>query len=625
MPVATRGSAKRARDESDVSEEERAAKRPSTPFFRRVEPSFHERARSARKATPTRNARPIRPYTAYPTTRFRDESFQNLPQLMPNGEDEAISAPAEATPAAPATPEQSVQPSRIGWLWNSAKRYIPGLRGEETAIAPATEPAPNRGVSASSSDNRPPASPLDIFARPLELPQPEPETPVQESLRRLQAMKPNTIESFNWHKRHKKWDYAAKAIERDEGAARFNTAQTSGSKKRKITEDAEEPEEPSTPPRNSFQPPSVEDDGEDDLGEGAATSKDAEVLLKTPEKQPQIAPTPLKSALRTGTKAKLNVGFDEFNIKSTTETGVKWRDYGPAGHYTGTTFLDPMDPKNKKHFQKLAEAESPELLTNKDPRFTQPNTFGICDEDIEYGELSEDDVFGEDVTPEGSPPTPPSAPRPSHAELPTSSKQGDIVTSGEGPLGGSIFKSSEAGQKALEEQRARANKYQPKKKSGLSQVEPARSRSSSPPRNASAATAMTATAPADEVPALSDDNGEVSDEPSSPTPSPSEPFAGNIGVAKELDNTIVGGDGMTAYAREHQYDDWAAGLDWPEPQTYVEAGVCSAYIDDLLRKKWTKEDERITREWWANEFENVDTAMQRAKAPRADVGASVWR
>ena len=540
---------------------------------------------------------------------------------MPNAENEPTAAPVNDVndaPASPVTPQQPAQPSRIGWLWNSARRYIPGLRGDENATAAATEPAQQRSASPSPSDSMPRTGPLDRFPRLLEIPQPEPETHVQESLRRLKAMKPNTMETFDWYKRQKRWDFAAKAIQRDERAARFNTKQTPGSKKRKITEDAEEPDEPSTPPRNSFQPPSVEDDDEDEPNEGAATPKDAEVLLKTPEKQPPIAPTPLKSALRTGTKSRMNVGFDESNIKSTTDTGMKRRDYGPAGHYTGTTFLDPMDPKNKKHFQHLADAESPELATNKDPRFTQSNTFGICDEDIEYGELSEDDVVSTDVTPEGSPPAPPSAPRPSHAELPPSPKQGNAVLPGEAQSGGTLFKANGANgasEKALEEQRARANKYLPKKKSGLSHVEPARSRSSSPPRKDSSPATTTATAPADDLPALSDDNGDGSDEPTSPTPSPTE-LVGDIGstmTARELDNTTISEDGMTDYAREHQYDEWAAGLDWPEPQTYVEAGVCSAYIDDLLRKKWTTDDERITKAWWANEFESVNKAMEGAK------------
>ena len=128
-----------------------------------------------------------------------------------------------------------------------------------------------------------------------------------------------------------------------------------------------------------------------------------------------------------------------------------------------------------------------------------------------------------------------------------------------------------------------------------------------PPRSNRSGKTIVATAPADDIPALSDDNGDLSDEPTSPTPSPI------TDAPRELDNTITREDGMTDYEREHQYDAWAAGLDWPDPQTYVEAGVCSAYIDDLLRKKFTKEDERVTREWWQREFNDVDRAMEEAK------------
>jgi hypothetical protein len=601
MPVQTRRASKRARDDSDVSEEERAAKRPSTPFFRRTEPSFHERARSARKATPNRPLRPLKSYSEHPPARFRAAVASDLPELKPTGEE--VQARGEAS--APTTPvRQAQEQSTIGWLWNSAKRIITGAPFEENA--PATEPQPRR------------TNPQEEALIPP--PFPRLETPPQDYYRFLRAP-PATADDYNWQKRAKRWDFAAKAIREDNPP--FSTIKLPGSNKRKITEEAEEPEQLNTPPQNSFQTPYVEDDDENEPTEVTQS-------IKTPEpKQRQPGPTPLKSALRTGTKSKMNVDFDESTINS------KWRDYGPAGHYTGTTFLDPSDLKNKNKFPNSHDDDDSdeEVFISKNPKFHQPNTFGVDDEDIEYGDLSEEEQAALDAQKLAAQTTTPKAPRPAHAELPKPfTAPEDRVAPGDTPpghidAGGRLFKPAAGSslERMVQQQREKANKYKPKNSSGLARVEPARSRSSSPPRKDST---TTATADADtDVPALSD--GEGSDEPTSPTPPPSQPQLGDIGAnitaaqagtetqaaqTGELDNTLAGPDGMTDYERSHQYDSWAQNLDWPAPQTYVEAGLCSAFIDDLLRKKWTKEDERITREWWGNEFQDVENAMVEAKS-----------
>ena len=599
MPVSTRGSAKRSRDESDISGDERAAKRPSTPFFRRVEPSFHERARSARKATPKRVLGPIQPYTAGATSRFRDANPESHPQLMPTGDtDEQKAAPSQAAVTSTSTQQQPQQQSTVGWLWSSARRFIPGMR-EQLQEPVATQDNMERSACPSPSDGRSPLSPLENLP-PLPFPQTQAEDDPNDTYRRLKAMRKQKAEDFTPAARARNWDPAQRQIERQQREARFSTLK---SNKRKLTDEADESERAAKAPRNSFQPPSVEDD-EDDIPEVVTPSKNAEVLLKTPERQPQIAATPLKSALRTGNKSKLNVEFDESSMRpNQSEVKTIWRDYGPAGHYTGTTFLDPMDLKNKKHFERLRADRSPK--TNSDPRFMKSNTFGICDEDLEYDDTLTPEEEAQVAALEAAQSAPPTAPRPAHAELP---KADDTATPASRHA---AFKPDASSQKVLDEQRARANKYKPKKSSGLSHVEPARSRSSSPPRGESAITATT-----DDVPALSDDNGDNSDEPVSPTP-PSAPLAGNIGSTLTapvvLEDTLIGEDGLTDYGREHQFDDWAKGLDWPKPQTYVESGVCSAYIDDLLRKKWTSEDEKITSEWWQKEFEDVEVQMNRAK------------
>ena len=61
-------------------------------------------------------------------------------------------------------------------------------------------------------------------------------------------------------------------------------------------------------------------------------------------------------------------------------------------------------------------------------------------------------------------------------------------------------------------------------------------------------------------------------------------------------------------------EEWAAGLNWPKPVTYVEAGLCSDYMDNLIRSRWTEEDDRMAHEFWDPEFDDVSRMMDAAKA-----------
>jgi hypothetical protein len=294
----------------------------------------------------------------------------------------------------------------------------------------------------------------------------------------------------------------------------------------------------------------------------------------------------------------MNVGFDESTFTSQTEPSAKskWRNYGPAGQYTGNTFRDPMEPKsNAKAYV--------EPVTNGHPLFSKSNTFGIAPEDLEY-ELTPDEEAEVEALESARVANlaPPEAPRPAHAELPSSANQAQTKNAGPNS------ESSDPSLSRLEQQRSLLTKHKPKKSSGLSQVETARSRSSSPPRGQS--TSRTVLAEADnEVPSLSEDNDNTSDSSTSP-PLPSSHL---LAPKLPLDNTVKGPDGLTDYTREHQFDDWARNLDWPAPQSYVDAGVCSPFIDELLRKKITKEDEEVTRRWWEKEFRDVDSAIEEAK------------
>jgi hypothetical protein len=648
MPVQTRGAAKRPRDEGEVSEDEPAAKRPtpspapvvapSTPFFRRVEPSFHERARSARKATPARSIRPIKAYSAIAPDRFRDEPATDASDVVPARAPEVTAQQDEpaVNEITPPTPTPEPQQSTVGWLWNSAKKLIPKLRSEDDDVPVATSPVlaltPAQPQPASDqADLRDPTLPPIDWANPPYF-RSEPLDPrVQDRLESIRAARrirnnPNQIDSHpleTFFKRHPLPTADNMPTEDDNT---FNTVQVPGSNKRKLTDEPE----PRTP-SNSFQPPSVEDEDEEDA-QGMSVA--------TPSKQPQTpAPlfqrtgAPLKSAMWTGTKAKRTVGFDESTIRGPqTEPPKKrvkvYKDLGPAGHYTGFHFRDPADYKNKTVAQdplftpksRTVDLDDDTPFYSSNPKFHQPNSFGLTLEDLE--------ADPEDITPEieaaiaraeaadaakklakaqeeaaraaeaarlaeaaVTAPPPPSAPRPSHAELPSPIKPVEAPP-----------KPHQTAQEQIEQQRKLLTKYKPKNSSGLARVEPARSRSSSPPR-----------ASQEDVPALVRD-GDISDEPPSPTP-PSGNLTGDIGsdLPRDLDNTTRGDDGMTDYEREHQYDEWARNLDWPEPQTYVEAGLCSAYIDELIRKKWTEEDDRITAKFWGEEFADVERLMEEAR------------
>jgi hypothetical protein len=89
----------------------------------------------------------------------------------------------------------------------------------------------------------------------------------------------------------------------------------------------------------------------------------------------------------------------------------------------------------------------------------------------------------------------------------------------------------------------------------------------------------------------------------------------------DLDNTVVGEDGMTEYQREHQHDEWAMNLDWPEAQTYEEAGVVSPYIAELVRKNWRQKDTVESIAFWEWEF---DEGIKAANEARAQGKELVW-
>jgi len=194
-----------------------------------------------------------------------------------------------------------------------------------------------------------------------------------------------------------------------------------------------------------------------------------------------------------------------------------------------------------------------------------------------------------------------------------------------GPTDGVLDDTTES---RLNKARSEAQKYKPARSSRLSRSEQPRSRSSSPPGfysefhesqvEVSSSPAVRTTPLEEDTPSQEDSTlTELDETPSPPaTPPPVRPVG-----REELDTTIVGEDGLTDYQREHQYDDWAQSLDWPEPQTYEDAGVASSYITNLVRKNWTARDTRESVEFWSREF---DEGLEAARDAESQGREFLW-
>ena len=149
----------------------------------------------------------------------------------------------------------------------------------------------------------------------------------------------------------------------------------------------------------------------------------------------------------------------------------------------------------------------------------------------------------------------------SHAELPETPQP---TEHSETAQEASARKESE--EAALKKLREQAQKYKPKTSSRLSTVEEkSRSRSSSPPASA---------------------------------------------AADDVVNGHIGSDGMSdkqrRAARDTAADAWVAeNVKWPEPLTYIDAGLCSEYIDGLMKTEVCDEGKQRAEEFYGKQFEDV--------------------
>lgn len=407
----------------------------------------------------------------------------------------------------------------------------------------------------------------------------------------------------------------------EEGPTDFDPVETPGSSKRKLASVAGQVPGPR---RGGF---GIEDGYSDDENEVESVdeSQRADAQPSTPANKLAYQ-TPLRSALRQTTAVGTN-GRSAKSVRINPVNSVKsiYGTYGRSGEYRGSMFSEISTNSDSSISANdirsmISPTTAQNTKVNETPKFRldtsivdpndatwrpslanpRPGHFRVPDSD-EFDDEDEDDAV---ILAQDEVPPQPSTPRMSHAELPQASPLNGN-SSFTGPT--DSIMANDTQEIRLNKARSEAQKYKPAKSSRLSLSEKARSRSSSPPnRDADFTESQSETIAriSDPTPAvaLSDTTTE---ETSPPTPQP-------LG-REDLDNTIIGKDDMTDYQREHQYDEWALNLDWPAPQSYVDAGVSSSYIDELVRKNWTERDTRESIEFWEREFEQGLKAAREAK------------
>ncbi|KIW20343.1 hypothetical protein PV08_00918 [Exophiala spinifera] len=539
----------------------------------------------------------------------------------------------------PETPNPA--PARAGGLFGSVRKIFGYLTGgpSETGQAGQTR------QSGSEAENvSPKQTPLDHnnYASDMTSPTPRTNDP---------ALPPSEVPADdsvftkeNWKRRRAMSTRAGRealAALRDTNTetemAQFNPTETPGTNKRKLASfNGEIP----PPTRGGFGIDENYLDVDNEV-DGLEESRFANDDPSTPANK--TAPqTPLRSALRANGYATLGRSGKSVRINPQTSVKHVYGTYGRSGIYHGSMFSDPSDRSKVSDSsassisaRDVSAMHSPSTLQNTvnnmtpkfrldhsvvDPNDTtwrpslanpSPGHFRVPDMD-EY-EDEEDTIILGQANDEVIPPRP-STPRMSHAELPGSSSS--LIPSSTVQDESSVNDTTES---RLEKARSEAQKYKPVRSSRLSLTEKARSRSSSPPGE-----------DVGEISSFRESQIEVSDTP--PLRARTHPDTPNNTTMsstlsptpktrKELDNTNVGTDGMTDYQREHQYDEWAAGLDWPQAQTYVEAGIASQYIDNLVRKNWTERDTEESAEFWAREFDRGEEYARQAAAEGKEL---VW-
>jgi len=590
-------------------------------------------------SSPSRNNAAGRPQTALHGSNGARESPFFSERLHPTGGEEGQAANSQRqitseSPARsePATPTNSIV-GGIKKFWgyltgtpaaNEGQHLEPATGTRPTSVSPQSDVSPERdGRDSMPTPLEEPVHDGLFFRRSQSLfgspspPQREPplggrffELFAEEQARRLQG-------TSTWKTRQ-----GASKDTQVESYDFFAPLETADTRKRKLASiNGEMP--PSKRGNHGVGESYVNAENEADSTGESRPIEEESMLPTTPlaKKQTLAAQTPLRSAMRhTGSNINGTVGRSGKSVRINPKASVKcfWGDYGPAGHYRGGIFAEPnqfSEPNRSSESSRFSESrgfstDSEESISFEAKSWMSPTTmentrvngrfkldrsvFDPQDEawrpslanprpgHFRVPDLDEEDEDETILEQHNIPSSPPQTPRMSHAELPPSPSTG--ATSLSFHADSIVGESTEL---KLSKARSEAQKYKPEKSSRLSLVEPAPSRSSSPPSSTADH--------AEETPAT--------------TLRPTVPF-------EELDNTMVGEDGMTNYQREHQYDDWARNVlgGWPEPQTYEDAGTATPFIADLVRKTWTPRDDEESDQFWDKIYPEVETAQNEAKA-----------
>ncbi len=445
----------------------------------------------------------------------------------------------------------------------------------------------------------------------------------------------NLFTRENWDKRRAANTRGGRAKVAAMNESNFNPAPTPGSNKRKLfSVDGHIP----GPKKGGF---GIDDsylDVDNDV-EGIGESSLANTEPSTPRNNRPLSQTPLRSALRQTGNNFGTIGRSGKTVRiNSVPTSAKavYGQYGPAGEYRGSTFADissqatdspsdvlPWDVNNMMSPNTMRNTQEntpyhfdPNVKDPHDadwrpsPANPRPGTFMLPDYDDEDTEEDDTGAATLDQSQGAVPAQPPSTPRMSHAELPQTSPTPFDESGFTGHTDSIMVNDTQ--EIRLNKARSDAQKYKPAKSSRLSLSEQARSRSSSPPGEYSEFRESQLEVSTPET--FRPRNATTAEETTMLTASP-------IG-REDLDSTVVGDDGMTDYQREHQFDAWAEDIfNKITPQTYVEAGVASSYVDNLVEKTWTARDARESVEFWDREFEE---GLRAAREAREEGRELVW-
>ena len=339
------------------------------------------------------------------------------------------------------------------------------------------------------------------------------------------------------------------------------------------------------------------------IGESLLDEEDTSETPQAKSQKTEKLQTPLKSALKKNDFAGLDSTLKRsarFNADPVASTRLLTGNYGPAGQYTGNIFADHEPTPSPASTisttsESLSSLDSSDVFSPTTKMNTRSNAMASLEKHIafdkEYRDPSqpewrpspanprpgtfqvpdEEDFDDEEVSlqEDSASSAPPASPRPAHTALPTVSPAASTSVM---PYDTS---NSLADVSKINKAREQAEKFKPKESSRLSQVQQARSRSSSPPMS---------TEPEDHTPSLSSDNGEEEDDP-----------------------------------EDHKFDDWAARLQWPAPTLKKDAGYTTEYMEDYVTRNWTEDDDEQSATFYEKEWKRLEEAVKEADQAKTEV------